>query len=467
MSQKLYDLHSVPFDFAPGGTIALADVAALAAYDDSEVDAGGFAYTTTLRSPWFKLVISPAPAGDNITTVATASGDGAWIRIPNPRAWKEEVVFYIDEVSGDDENDGLTPLTPLASLSELSRRTYLPSEYRPDYILNVGPGGVGAGESWSVAVGVSIVGELTVVHAGADITAVVQADKGVAGVRQSLTAPALTFGADNKLVVTDNSGQFPIFQFGWAVSAKGDPLADSAYTEIFRNGSIAVLSATSSISEYSLPEFFAHITVENGGNLIINDCILLGSIEGGDALEITDCLLSGTDSLTLRNVTNSTLDRCKVSEQGNSLHVTACDDLNLSSIVVPVGGDLQLRASNVNFVGDCAITGGLVNLLDQSDLNVEGDLELSNNASLTLAAPETSLQITGAITLWGAGGSSLELSFTNTRVTYDPTSTWTSDGTYSHPDGAGAATSADLVTLPATQSTASMATHAVGIFRDG
>lgn len=58
------------------------------------------------------------------------------------------------------------------------------------------------------------------------------------------------------------------------------------------------------------------------------------------------------------------------------------------------------------------------------------------------------------------------LTYTNTRVTYDPLSTWTSDGTYAHPDGAGATTTADLVTLPGAQSTTAMGTHAVGIFRN-
>lgn len=123
MTERLYDLHSTSFDFNPGAALPFADIAALAAFDDRQIDDGGIAYTTTVRAPWTKRVVSPAPAGDGITIVPTASGDGAWYRTTLAHlSWTTQTLWYIDPALGDDENDGETDTTALATWAELERR---------------------------------------------------------------------------------------------------------------------------------------------------------------------------------------------------------------------------------------------------------------------------------------------------------------------------------------------------------
>ncbi len=122
MTERLYDLHSTSFDFNPGGAIPFTDVAELSSFDDRQIDGGGVAYTATLRATWNKVVVSPAPAGDGITVVPTASGDGAWYRADESPSWGLEADLYLDPVAGDDENSGLLQADPIATWAELARR---------------------------------------------------------------------------------------------------------------------------------------------------------------------------------------------------------------------------------------------------------------------------------------------------------------------------------------------------------
>ncbi len=127
MTIRLYDQHSTSFDFNPGASLPFADIAELAAFDDRQISDGGLAHTSTVRSLWIKRVESPAPAGDGITIVATASGDGAWYRMSECPSWATErvaanaVSWYVDSATGDDENEGSVAL-PLATIAELTRR---------------------------------------------------------------------------------------------------------------------------------------------------------------------------------------------------------------------------------------------------------------------------------------------------------------------------------------------------------
>ena len=132
---KLYDFHSTPFDFNPGGSMPFADIAELGAFDSRQVDDGGLAYTSTVRALWVKRVVSPAPAGDGITIVPTADGSGAWYRTVESPSWTTEhrvasasagwfdANWYVDTTpgGGDDENDG-SALAPLATVAEFGRR---------------------------------------------------------------------------------------------------------------------------------------------------------------------------------------------------------------------------------------------------------------------------------------------------------------------------------------------------------
>ena len=122
MTIRLYDQHSTSFDFNPGASLPFADIAELAAFDDRQISDGGLAHTSTVRSLWIKRVESPAPAGDGITIVATASGDGAWYRSVASTSWQAQATWYIDPATGDDENDGETTATALATWREFCRR---------------------------------------------------------------------------------------------------------------------------------------------------------------------------------------------------------------------------------------------------------------------------------------------------------------------------------------------------------
>lgn len=106
----------------PAGMTTFSTVADLAAFDDAAVPDGGSAYVASLRAGWSKVVESPAPAGDGISVVATASGDGGWYRSSESPSWGLEASFYLDPVAGDDENTGLLQADPIATWAELARR---------------------------------------------------------------------------------------------------------------------------------------------------------------------------------------------------------------------------------------------------------------------------------------------------------------------------------------------------------
>jgi hypothetical protein len=113
------------------GIVSLANVAALAAYNDASLDAGAIVYVQTLRSYFQKFVVAPPPAppAGDVTIVPTASGDGAWYRLAlSSPSWTYENVtsatqvdWYVDPSAGNDENVGSAAF-PLKTLAELTRR---------------------------------------------------------------------------------------------------------------------------------------------------------------------------------------------------------------------------------------------------------------------------------------------------------------------------------------------------------
>lgn len=110
---------------SPAGVTAFADVAALEAFDDASSPNGTVAYVATLRASWSKVVESPAPVGDGITVVPTASGDGGWYRstVASP-SWSSQSAWFVAATSGDDENDGSAAdaAHALATVAEFFRR---------------------------------------------------------------------------------------------------------------------------------------------------------------------------------------------------------------------------------------------------------------------------------------------------------------------------------------------------------
>ncbi len=120
---KLYDFHSTPFDFQAGAFLKFATSAALADYDDRLVENGGVVFVESYRDYFQKIVESPAPVAASGTIVPTSTGDGGWYRlgIESP-SWSSQATWYIDPLTGDDENDGNTTDTALATFAEFDRR---------------------------------------------------------------------------------------------------------------------------------------------------------------------------------------------------------------------------------------------------------------------------------------------------------------------------------------------------------
>ena len=102
---------------------SVANVAALATVDDSRIPDGSQKLVRTLWDTW-TLDKTSTSATDNITVIATASGTGRWIRDiqPNAERWGNQTTWYIDADNGDDENDGNTDSTELATWEEFRRR---------------------------------------------------------------------------------------------------------------------------------------------------------------------------------------------------------------------------------------------------------------------------------------------------------------------------------------------------------
>jgi hypothetical protein len=104
-----------------GGELIVADIAQLAALDGSTLPDGTTVKTLTVDQ-LFELDKESVAAPNGITVVA-AIGGGNWLRIlsPVPR-WTSQYTWYVNAVTGNDENDGASPGTPIASLAEIVRR---------------------------------------------------------------------------------------------------------------------------------------------------------------------------------------------------------------------------------------------------------------------------------------------------------------------------------------------------------
>lgn len=109
---------------APGGDslVAVANIAALQALDDTAVDDGGVVSVLSVQDLWMLDKTSVLPT-DGITIVTPSSGSGRWLRMKLPSlTWQLQTTWHIDEAIGNDENDGNTAVTALATWAEYQRR---------------------------------------------------------------------------------------------------------------------------------------------------------------------------------------------------------------------------------------------------------------------------------------------------------------------------------------------------------
>ena len=101
--------------------LAVANIAALIALDDTTIDDGGVVSVKSLLDLWM-LDKTSTLAPDGITVVAAPTA-GNWIRMKLPSlAWQLRPTWYINEAIGNDEATGASSLAPLATFAEYQRR---------------------------------------------------------------------------------------------------------------------------------------------------------------------------------------------------------------------------------------------------------------------------------------------------------------------------------------------------------
>lgn len=105
------------------GQVTISSVSSLAnlALLDGGLADGSFRYVLSLKAPFVLDRVSTA-APDGITVIA-AIGGGNWIRFPPaPEAWGLQATWFIDPVSGSDENTGISSGTAIKTWAEWRRR---------------------------------------------------------------------------------------------------------------------------------------------------------------------------------------------------------------------------------------------------------------------------------------------------------------------------------------------------------
>lgn len=102
---------------------AVPNVAALAALTLESFD-GASIFVLTLKAFWEYVASGADFVVDHITVEETThGGDTRWVRtVGTSQAWSAQPTWYINAITGEDENVGLTTDTPLKTWSELSRR---------------------------------------------------------------------------------------------------------------------------------------------------------------------------------------------------------------------------------------------------------------------------------------------------------------------------------------------------------
>jgi len=113
----------VPFAGGAGGGLgAVANIAALAALDDTSLPDGSVVAMASLLDSWLLDKNDTTTTVDGITVIASSAG-ARWLRMQIPsQEWALRDTWHINEITGDDENDGYTALTAIKTHNELRRR---------------------------------------------------------------------------------------------------------------------------------------------------------------------------------------------------------------------------------------------------------------------------------------------------------------------------------------------------------
>ena len=87
--------------------------------DDAYKD-GDFAYVQSTRATYqLDRTLNATPSA---VAVDTFSGNGQWVFFLASKSWETQTAWYIDPAAGNDENDGATTTTALATWAEFCRR---------------------------------------------------------------------------------------------------------------------------------------------------------------------------------------------------------------------------------------------------------------------------------------------------------------------------------------------------------
>lgn len=470
MTQKLYDLHSTPFDFQQGGVLPFATYALLAAWDDSKADAGAIAYTADYRSPWIKVLMSPAPVGDNTTIMPTNSGDGAWVRQMNPAAWNEVTTFYLNGVSGSDDNDGLTALTPIGSLTELSRRTYNPSS--PRSAITVLVTGDVTGSDLVMNSDVEFYGVPVETLPDAGIFAVTPLARAVYAPQIVTTDPGTFDWATalaDVLLLRYTSNANAVVGYGWVARANA---ADSAYTRTFDGGSWYDPLVTDTVAGLTIPVISGSILGVGIPYVGFYKCALscqmrnvapyiemcsgAVSLQNCDRVGFQECRFTSADISGCKGVTAATMSS-----------TTLLGIVRVRGSAIEVYDDSGAIGSGGTSVGFHVSNGGFV--------NITGSVEVYGSTGLcVLNEPGAVVWLTltsgAGKYIYGSTNTNVIIhTRTNTQTVYTDKAavTATAGGApgnqWSFVDGAGGTVANTFASLPATGST-KLATALVGVF---
>ena len=299
---------------APGAVITVANLAALDAVNDAGMTDGQPVFVQSLRS--FFYLRHQTVGLNSIVQRNALSGTAIWWRDEAlNRSWLTTTDWYVDQDTGDDENDGQTPSTPIQSLSELSRRTCEISEFDSEsfgYTLHVGVGGAGGSSQpgdGELALSSSITVAGTVTTGPAVLITAVTNQNAAGNTRQHTTA-ALAWAQDTFYTLQEVANSR-----GYVV---GNPTGADADTAFFNGSTFINPAPAQHVQALTLPTFTCFNLAKRGNvNVTFHD------------LHMSDV------SADLNNMTayNSIMDFVVASESTavNADTVIVSDDLILGS----------------------------------------------------------------------------------------------------------------------------------------
>jgi len=462
--------------YSASGVLILPNITALKAFDDTLLSEYAQVFVESVRSPFYLGPFIEFP--DDITTAAASSGTKTWYRTAVPELWSARDQWFVDAVVGNDENDGASALSPLASYRELTRRTYNPKAPVSDASLRVtiGANGVNYDDEFISNKSVEFVGTPTVVAEGnvTGSTAVVYDPYEP----QTLNADNLDWAERNLLRFSDDGGtSFYLAGF------KTLDLEGTYQVAIWNDHYERVAPSANEFNpdlaqEVSLPYAGGLFKAAGNGSIFeFQLCDLSGSYFDMQAcsLNIDSCQLNSAivESAFNFQITRSYLFNTSINGTAN---FDPIGKSNAASFIASSFLRQMCTLSNVTVstFGDTAIVGlaaGAANgfKLRYANLLVEGGVEVKNcDAPFEEESSQSTVtfQIDSDDNYYVFGGPGctriLKLNYTNSQMIYADPGAFVASGMthlWQTPNGAGGTSTGDA--LPAA---AILATTLCGIF---